>query len=231
MKSWLRISVGLNVIFAIYILMKASRLFALDFLPEPNIQEQTVETEQTETALAAASQDRINCNTLYTVHEYDLSTGREKIYQETLPASFIGMTRAQLLTWVDERAMHTTLEDKEQGLVAMELLSFSEKEIRIRKRIESVPAELAEEEIKEPGKIYVSGAGESSVSENSTSCYGCILAQDGLLTVYDEQKRHVILYTDIPLFDLPQDQQQEILEGKIIRTEEELYHLLESYSS
>ena len=33
------------------------------------------------------------------------------------------------------------------------------------------------------------------------------------------------------LFDLPQEQQQEILTGKYVRSEEELYHLLESYSS
>jgi len=30
---------------------------------------------------------------------------------------------------------------------------------------------------------------------------------------------------------LPQEQQQEILAGKYVRSEEELYHLLESYSS
>ena len=61
--------------------------------------------------------------------------------------------------------------------------------------------------------------------------YGYILAQDGLLTVYDSERRHVILYTDISLFDLPQNVQQEILDGKEVRSEQELYNLLESYSS
>ena len=61
--------------------------------------------------------------------------------------------------------------------------------------------------------------------------YACIVAEDGYLTVYDGNRRQVILYTDIPVFSLPQAMQEEVMDGKYIQTEEELYNLLESYSS
>nr|MBQ8252398.1 hypothetical protein [Lachnospiraceae bacterium] len=230
MKTLFRISVGLNIIFAIYIILKGSQLFAQDILFDSKEENRVVTAE--EIAATASSGECVTCDTVFTVQEYDLSTEKERIYQETLPESFIGMTREQLLAWIDEHSMNLTLEEMEQGLLSMELVSFSEKEIRIRKRVESEPEQiLQEDEVQEPGRIYWSKQEESSVSQNSNADYGCILAQDGLLTVYDSQRRHVILYTDIPLFDLPQEQQQEILAGKYVQTEEELYHLLESYSS
>ena len=46
-----------------------------------------------------------------------------------------------------------------------------------------------------------------------------------------KDRRQVILYTDIPVFSLPQAMQEEVMDGKYIQTEEELYNLLESYSS
>ena len=61
--------------------------------------------------------------------------------------------------------------------------------------------------------------------------YACIVAEDGYLTVYDGNRKQVILYTDIPVFSLPQAVQEEVMDGKYIQTEEELYNLLESYSS
>jgi hypothetical protein len=80
--------------------------------------------------------------------------------------------------------------------------------------------------------LAVSSGSVSSGSVSSNDPYfACILVQDGLLTVYDAQKRHVILYTDIELYDLPAQLQQEILDGKFVASQEELYHLLESYSS
>lgn len=231
MKTLFRISIGLNIIFAFYILIKGSQLLAQDYFYDSDVQQNKVAVADEPVETAAAG-ERVTCDTIYTVLEYDLSLDREQVYQETLPASFIGMTREQLLSWIDEHSMHLTLEEMEQGLLSMELVSFSEKEIRIRKRVESDPAPvIQEEEVQKPGRIYVSNTEESIVSGNGIAYYGCILAQDGLLTVYDSQRRHVILYTDIPLFDLPQEQQQEILTGKYVRSEEELYHLLESYSS
>ena len=98
----------------------------------------------------------------------------------------------------------------------------------MRKRVESIE-EPQPEPAKQPAQLMQAEVVQT-VSGNE-GIYGCILAQEGLLTVYDGMRRHVILYTDISLFDLPETIQQEILEGKNVASEQELYNLLESYSS
>lgn len=225
MKTVYRISIILNIFFAGYILIRGGELILKDYLLKTGevAVEQSVSTAE-EVQETAASQEHVTCDTIYTVSEYDLSTGRQEVYQDLLPASLIGMNRTQLTEWVDEYNLSPTLEDMEKGFCSMELLSFSSQEIRVRKRVETIiETETITEPAQQPGMLQ-------TVSENS-AVYGYILAQEGFLTVYDSMRRHVILYTDIALFDLPEDVQQEILEGKEISSEQELYNLLESYSS
>lgn len=190
-------------------------------------QEQSAENNS-ESAQASGTQEHVTCDTIYTISEYDLSTGRQEVYQELLPAALIGMNRRQLMEWLDDYNLSASLEDLEDGFLSLELLSFSPQEIRVRKRVESV-TEPQPEPIEQPRQL-IQGETMQTVSGNN-GIYGCILAQEGLLTVYDGMRRHVILYTDISLFDLPENIQQEILEGKNVASEQELYNLLESYSS
>lgn len=226
MKTVYRISIILNILFAGYILIRGGELLLQDYLfrTERAVQEQS-DVRTNEARETAASQECVTCDTIFTVSEYDLSTGRQEVYQQLLPTSLIGMNRKQITEWVDDYNLSATLEDLEKGFLSMELVSFSSEEIRVRKRMESadeseaVPIEQPKQLIQEP-----------SVSENN-AVYGYILAQDGLLTVYDGMRRHVILYTDISVFDLPENIQQEIMDGKEVASQQELYHLLESYSS
>ncbi len=229
MKTVYRISIILNILFAGYILIRGGELLIKDYLlsSDETVTEQRIITDK-ETAQTANQQEHVTCDTLYTVSEYDLSTGRQEIYQEILPASLIGMNRQQVLEWIDDYNLSAPLQDLEKGFCSMELIAFSPQEIKIRKRMESV-TEPVEEPARQP-KQLVQSETVYSVSGNEM-VYGCILAQDGLLTVYDAERRHVILYTDIWLFDLPTDVQQEILEGKEVSSEQELYNLLESYTS
>lgn len=222
MKVVYRISILLNILFAGYILIRGGELLMKDYLMKDVQIRQPLTAESVPLSETVSTDDCITCDTIYTVSEYDLSTGRQEVYQELMPESFVGMNRIQLMEWIDDYNLHASLEDMEAGFLSMELLSFSRQEIRVRKRIESIQEEAAP--IAQPKQI------QTTVSENGIT-YGCILAQDGLITVYDGERRHVILYTDISLFDLPEDVQQEILEGKVVRSEQELYNLLESYSS
>lgn len=229
MKAVYRISIVLNILFAGYILIRGGELLMKEYLFSAGevVLEQNVKAIP-ESAQTSVSQEHVTCDTIYTVSEYDLSTGRQEVYQELLPASLIGMNRRQLMEWVDDYNLSATLEDLEDGFLSLELVSFSPKEIRVRKRVQSV-IEQQTEPIEQPMQL-IQGETTISVSENN-AVYGCILAQEGLLTVYDGMRRHVILYTDISLFDLPENVQQEILEGKNVASEQELYNLLESYSS
>lgn len=226
MKTVYRISIILNILFAGYILIRGGELLMEDYLRRSgNVIREESKILQSEMEETAAAEEHVTCDTVFTVSEYDLTTGRQEVYQELLPSSLIGMNRKQLTEWVDDYNISATLEDMEKGFCSMELLSFSSKEIRVRKRVESAGEE--EDMVIEQPKQLVT---EQTLSENSL-IYGCILAQEGLLTVYDGMRRHVILYTDISLFDLPEDVQQEILEGKNVASQQELYNLLESYSS
>ena len=226
MKTVYRISIILNILFAGYILFRGGELLLQDYLlrAERTVQEQS-DVLTNEAKETAASQECVTCDTIFTVSEYDLSTGRQEVYQQLLPASLIGMNRKQLTEWVDEYNLSATLEDLEKGFLSMELISFSSEEIRVRKRMESADKSEAVP-IEQPEQLIQ----EQSVSENN-AVYGYILAQDGFLTVYDGMRRHVILYTDISVFDLPENIQQEIMDGKEVTSQQELYHLLESYSS
>lgn len=229
MKAVYRISIILNILFAGYILIRGGELLLQDYVQKKSgVSEEPAGYVYMQSEETASSSDHVTCDTIYTVLEYDLSTGRQEVYQEVLPETLIGMNRKQVIEWVDDYNLSTTLEDLENGLKSMELLSFSSSEIRVRKRIESVQENVTEP-IEQPN-LLLQNEPVLSVSGNEM-IYGCILAQDGLLTVYDGMRRHVILYTDISLFDLPEQEQQEILEGKNVASEQELFNLLESYSS
>ena len=219
MKAFLRISIILNLLLGGFILMRGSELLTKEYLAK---QQRVQETKQShflhkeqktqnvytqEAAETVRQGNLITCDTEYTVSKYDVFTGREETEQELLPASFISMNREKLLTWIDDYNRSASLKDLEEGFLSMELVSFSSEKVHVRKRYDSSEdvTDGAKEEPKsyehgmeQDGRESIAGTDVLSVSENAPY-YGCILAQDGLLVVYDGQKRHVILYTDISL--------------------------------
>ena len=57
------------------------------------------------------------------------------------------------------------------------------------------------------------------------------MVADHFIVVYREDKQTLYMNTDILLEDLSDTLQTEVMKGKYVETEEELYHFLESYSS
>lgn len=55
--------------------------------------------------------------------------------------------------------------------------------------------------------------------------------EEGCITVYDKESGKVFEHTNIPLETLPQDLQAEVLLGKTLQGNDELYSFLENYSS
>lgn len=55
--------------------------------------------------------------------------------------------------------------------------------------------------------------------------------EEGCVVVYEKPGNTVFEYTDIPLEALPKELQSEVLLGKDIKTQDELYSFLENYSS
>lgn len=57
------------------------------------------------------------------------------------------------------------------------------------------------------------------------------MVADHFIVVYREDKQTLYMNTDILLDSLNETLQTEIMRGKYVETEEELYNFLESYSS
>ena len=57
------------------------------------------------------------------------------------------------------------------------------------------------------------------------------MVEDHFIVVYEEDKQRLHMNTDILLEDLNDKLKAEIIQGKYIENEEELYNFLESYSS
>lgn len=55
--------------------------------------------------------------------------------------------------------------------------------------------------------------------------------EEGCITVYDKESGKVFEHTNIPLETLPQELQAEVLLGKTLQGNDELYSFLENYSS
>ncbi len=58
-----------------------------------------------------------------------------------------------------------------------------------------------------------------------------LLEEDGFVAVYEADRKTRYSTTGILLEELPEELQQEIQQGKVIESEEQLYNFLESYSS
>jgi len=112
MKTIYRISILLNIFFAGYILIRGGELI-INELTEKQAGPMEYTAEET-----ATTQEHITCDTIFTVSEYDLSTGRQEVYQKMLPEKLIGMNRRELIQWVDEYNLSPTLEDMEKGFNA-----------------------------------------------------------------------------------------------------------------
>lgn len=147
--------------------------------------------------------EEIDCDTIYLIKAFDMVTEAEEEYIEIIPAKYIGFSREQLEEEIKQYALAPSLSDEKQGLQSMELISFSNEQVVIRKNFYVEPL---------PEKYF-------------------IVVENNLLTIYYKDLNTVFLHTDIVLEDLPNELQQEIMKIKSFDTQEELYNFLESYTS
>ena len=143
----------------------------------------------------------LTADTDYIVMTYDAFTGEMSEKEENAPQKYVGLTREELQQELELYEKSPSLTDQEEGLSGVELLSFSGDRVVVRKNYEKA----------EEGYYLV--------------------CEDHKVVVYDRSLTHMYLNTGILLENLPWELQNEIIHMKLIRTESELYHFLESYSS
>ncbi len=161
-------------------------------------------TPSPEAALTAAEEENVvSKTTRYLIEEYDRNTHEENVIAERVPPQYIGMDREALEEALSLYLQAPSLEDLERGLQAISITGFSPQQITIRKSYYLEP---------EPDEYYLT-------------------VEEGYVVVYYRNMGNLFCETGIELTSLPKRLQLEISHIKTIRTEEELYAFLESYSS
>lgn len=134
-----------------------------------------------------------------------LENGDNKIdrIQSTMPSIFLGMTRTQVNEQLGKYMDNRTISDLENGLIQFDLIYFSSNCLILR-------------------KTYETDADYHKYFIKFTK--GCI-------TVFYSDQKTVYEYTDISLTHLPANIAAEVITGKKIKNEKELFDFLENYSS
>lgn len=144
----------------------------------------------------------VTADTLYLVENVNLTKGTATQSEETMPVKYIGLNREELLEELSIYCANPPLTELEQGFENAELTAFSKDRVAVCKYYR----------VKAPKHFYLKVA-------------------DHFIIVCEEDGQTLYMNTDILLERLPDSLQQEIMVGKPVASEEELYLFLESYSS
>lgn len=145
----------------------------------------------------------ITADTVYLIEEVNLSDGTVQEKEEEIPVKYIGLDRQELLGELEAYDRNPALSDLKMGFQSIELSSFSRDRVVICKYYRPEPEEKG---------FY-------------------LMVADHFVIVYEKDKKTIHTNTDILLESLSEELQTEIIQGKYIENEQELYNFLESYSS
>ncbi len=124
--------------------------------------------------------------------------------REIMPDSaMIGMTRDELTDYLAQELVNMPDSERDQGLILNELITFSKDRIIVRKTYDS----------------------------NRIDFLYYVAVKNGEVVVYHNDRNTVYEFTGISALLLSEEERLALLEGIRIRTQEELFSLLESYSS
>lgn len=173
--------------------------------PQPMlIPEETEEAERQEQVIEASvtAEPVVTADTLYLVESVNLTKGTTSQSQESMPVKYIGLNREELLEELSVYCDNPPLKELEQGFETAELTAFSKDRVAVCKYYRE----------KTPKHFYLKVA-------------------DHFIIVCEEDGQTLYMNTDILLERLPDSLQREIMDGKPVASEAELYLFLESYSS
>lgn len=164
---------------------------------------QTADNSREDSVAAEASQDTILPTTKYILQTYNTKTGN--LEEETLPipSYLVGLTRQEVIDYLYNYMQDLSWNEYEKGLTSFELMKFSPDDIVLRKGYN--PEQVV-------NKYYLKSV-------------------NGYIVVYYGDKKTVYDYTSVSVKDLTQSEQQQLEEGIYVKDEDELYAVLENYSS
>jgi hypothetical protein len=150
-----------------------------------------------------AVEDTILPTTEYTLQTYDIENGTTNEEVLPTPSYLIGLTREDVIQYLKDYMQDLPLNEFQKGLVAFEVMSFSAENIVLKKTYDADKIEY---------KYYLK-------------------EQNGYIVAYYGDQKTVFDYTGVSIENLSAFEQQKLQEGIAVRDLDELYALLENYSS
>lgn len=147
--------------------------------------------------------DTLNVNTIYQIQKYDAVTGSTATDYETLPGKLVGCDRVETDGYFQGYMKTLPVEEFLAGLQSIGVVSFSEERLVVKKIYDSSKVKF---------RYY-------------------LIAVDGEVVVYYGDKATVYEYTGIEAENLSQEDQKALKNGIEVKDEEELFGILENYSS
>lgn len=141
--------------------------------------------------------------TKYILEVYDRKEGSLEQKEQNPPGDIVGLTREEIEDYLDEYMRDLTLSEYNRGLLSYELISFSDKAVKFRK---SYDADMV------PYRFYV-------------------VVKNGYVVVYNSDLKSVYDYTHIEAKNLPEADRVQLSQGIYVDNIDDLYALLESYTS
>jgi hypothetical protein len=149
------------------------------------------------------TEEKVLPSTKYTLQIYNMKTDTTETQDLNPPAYLVGLTRQGILDYLDAYMRDLPLSEYNKGLLSAELLYFSEDEIVIKK----------------------------SYNEDFVPFRFYVVVKDGFIVVYNSDLKSVYSYTHIEAKNLPEADRIALIQGIYVNSLDELYALLESYSS
>ena len=163
----------------------------------------TTDTEDTSVEAAAQASIQILPSPKYVLEIMNRKTGTSKTESLNMPGHLVGLTKEEVEEYLTNYMRDLTLSEYNKGLISYELTNFSDKELHLRK---------VYDEDTVPYRFYVA-------------------VKNGFVVVYNSDLKSVFEYTSIEAKTLPEEDRIALSMGIYVNNEEELYALLESYSS
>lgn len=154
---------------------------------------------------SAMDENIISADTLFVLTEVNLADQSEQSEEIPVPNYYMGMDRTAFEEQIQGFDASPSLQELQKGFQGSEIRSFSGSKVELCRFYQK----LAEE----------------------TDEYYYLALLKGKVVVYKADGRTIYMETDIPAEELPSDILLDLIQMRVVNTEEDLYDFLESYSS
>ena len=164
---------------------------------------QKIISDNEEVVQATTSQEHLRENASYFLETLYLQSQAQGREQLALPGFMVGLSRRELSAYIEGYMEAMPINEYLSGLISYEIISFAEDKVVLRKTYDETKVE---------NQFYICRRGE-------------------FVVVYYSDLRTVYEYTEIRIDSLSEEIQQSLEQGIYVKDTQELYSILEGYTS